>query len=69
MKNNPFTIQTYFPSGDTRSVQISHIPTRTIQSILIPCDEIKEAISLREELNYNGLYFLFEEEGYRKWRK
>jgi hypothetical protein len=64
MKDNPFTIQTYFPSGDTRSIQISHIPTRTVQSILIPRDEIKEAISLREELNYNGLYFLFEEEGY-----
>ncbi|MFW8578382.1 GIY-YIG nuclease family protein [Enterococcus entomosocium] len=64
MKNNPFTIQTYFPNGNTRSIQISSIPTRTVQSILIPRDEIKEAISLREELNYNGLYFLFEEEGY-----
>lgn len=64
MKNNPFTIQTYFPNGNTRSIQISYIPTRTVQSILIPRDEIKQAISLRKELNYNGLYFLFEEEGY-----
>lgn len=64
MKNNPFTIQTFFPNGNPRSIQISHIPTRTVQSILIPRDELKEAIILREELNYNGLYFLFEEEGY-----
>lgn len=64
MKNNPFTIQTYFPNGNTRSIQISYIPTRTVQSILISRDEIKQAISLRKELNYNGLYFLFEEEGY-----
>lgn len=64
MKNSPFTIQTYFPSGDTRSIQISHIPTRTIQSILVPREELTQAIALRDELNYNGLYFLFEEEGY-----
>ncbi|MDA3973523.1 GIY-YIG nuclease family protein [Enterococcus thailandicus] len=64
MKGKPFTIQTYFPNGNPRSIQISHVPTRTVQSILIPRDDLKEAISLREELNYNGLYFLFEEEGY-----
>lgn len=64
MKNKPFTIQTYFPNESTRSIRISQIPTRTIQSILIPRDELKKAISSWEELKYNGVYFLFEEEGY-----
>lgn len=64
MKDSSFTIQTYFPNGNPQSIQVSHIPTRTIQSILIPRDDLNEAVSFREELNYNGLYFLFEEEGY-----
>lgn len=63
MKNNPYTIQTFFPNGNPRSIQISNIPIRTVQSILIPRAELKEA-SLCEELNYNGIYFLFEKEGY-----
>lgn len=63
MKHNPFTIQTFFPNGNPRSIQISNIPIRTVQSILIPRDNLKE-VSLCEGLNYNGIYFLFEEEGY-----
>ena len=64
MNNNPFTIQTYFPTGDTRSYRISQVPTRTIQSIYIPREELEKAIKDRDELQYNGLYFLFDEEGY-----
>ena len=44
MNNNPFTIQTYFPTGDTRSYRISQVPTRTIQSIYIPREELEKAI-------------------------
>ena len=64
MNNNPFTIQTYFPTGDTRSYRISQVPTRTIQSIYIPREELEKAIKDRDELQYNGLYFLFDKEGY-----
>lgn len=64
MKKNPFTIQTFFPTGDTRNFHINHVPTRTIQSIVIPRAEVSQAIKSRSELNYNGIYFLFEEEGY-----
>ena len=58
MNNNPFTIQTYFPTGDTRSYRISQVPTRTIQSIYSPREELEKAIKERDELQYNGLYFL-----------
>lgn len=64
MVNSPFTIQTFFPTGDTRSYRISQIPTRTIQALLIPREELFPAIERRSELEYNGIYFLFEEEGY-----
>lgn len=63
MKKRPFTIQTYFPSGDTRGYKISQIPTRTIQAIYIPRFELELAIENRNELKYNGIYFLFEEDG------
>lgn len=62
MRKRPFTIQTFFPSGDTRGYSISQIPTRTIQAIFIPRIELEQAITNRTELSYNGLYFLFEEE-------
>lgn len=62
MKKRPFTIQTYFPSGNTRGYRISQIPTRTVQAIYIPRFDLDAAIENRPELNYNGLYFLFEEE-------
>lgn len=62
MKKRPFTIQTYFPSGNTRGYRISQIPTRTVQAIYIPRFDLDVAIENRPELNYNGIYFLFEEE-------
>lgn len=62
MRNRPFTIQTYFPDGDTRGYKISQIPTRTIQSIYIPRADLDLVIISRNELAYNGLYFLFEED-------
>lgn len=62
MHKRPFSIQTFFPSGDTRGYSISQIPTRTIQAIYIPRIELEHAIKNRNELSYNGLYFLFEEE-------
>lgn len=61
MNNNPFKIQTYFSARDTRSYRISQIPTRTIRSIYIPREELEKAIQGRDELQYNGLYFLFDE--------
>jgi len=62
LQKRPFTIQTFFPSGDTRGYSISQIPTRTIQAIYIPRIDLERAIKNRNELSYNGLYFLFEEE-------
>jgi len=50
LKKRPFTIQTYFPSGDTRGYKISQIPTRTIQAIYIPRYELDLAIENRNEL-------------------
>lgn len=57
----PFTIQTYFPRGNTLGYHISQIPTRTIQALYIPRSELKKTIADRTELKYNGVYFLFEE--------
>jgi len=59
MKHRPFTIQTYFPTGDPRGYRICQIPTRTIQAIYIPRIDLDEVLQERAELSYNGIYFLF----------
>ncbi|MDW5470287.1 GIY-YIG nuclease family protein [Staphylococcus equorum] len=60
MKQRPFSIQTFYPYGDTEGYRICQIPTRTIQAIYIPRKEINKAIQDRNELKYNALYFLFQ---------
>lgn len=57
----PFTMQTFFPTGNINDFQICQIPTRIIQAVLIPREELTKVVSEREELSRTGIYFLFSE--------
>ncbi len=59
MSKRPFSIHTFFPTGNTFGYKIAQIPTRTIQAIYIPRQELNQVIEERQELTYNGIYFLF----------
>lgn len=56
---SPFTMQTFFPTGNINNFQICQIPTRIIQAILIPREELTKVVSERLELSRTGIYFLF----------
>ncbi|MHA6252210.1 GIY-YIG nuclease family protein [Oceanobacillus sp. CAU 1775] len=52
------TIQIYMPDGSPTSIKIAEVTTRIVQLILFPRNKLKE-ISLREEINNVGIYYLF----------
>ena len=51
------TIQIFLPDGNSRSIRIAEITSRTVQSMLIPRSKLDEA-SKRKELNNVGVYCL-----------
>lgn len=59
MNNKPITIQTFYPTGDTRGTRVSVIDNSTITALLIPRRELSMAIKSRTEMNSSGIYFLF----------
>jgi len=54
------TIQIYLPSGEPRGIRIAELTTRTVQAILIPQSQLKDA-RIRPELDQIAVYFLFGE--------
>ncbi|MFT8878582.1 MAG: GIY-YIG nuclease family protein [Oenococcus sp.] len=56
----PFTINTFFPNGDASGFRISEIPTMQIQASYIPRNLMKKVIQERKELQWNGVYTLFD---------
>lgn len=59
MTVKPLTIQTFYPTGNTKGYRIAEITNRSLAAILIPRKELEEAIRNRPELDSSGLYFLF----------
>ena len=55
--NKGKTIQIFLPDGNPRSVKITEITSRTIQTMLIPRSQLEFAFT-RVELNNVGIYFL-----------
>lgn len=58
---SPFTIKTFFPTGDPSGFRISEITRDNIQAFYIPRNNLKEATENRSELQWNGVYSLFDE--------
>ncbi|MCA9088796.1 MAG: GIY-YIG nuclease family protein [Planctomycetaceae bacterium] len=54
------TIQIYLPTCEPQGVRIAELTTRTVQAILIPQNQLKEARK-RPELDQVAVYFLFGE--------
>ena len=52
------TIQIYLPNGEPRGVRIAEMTTRTVQAVLIPQTQLKDARE-RPELDQVAVYFLF----------
>lgn len=59
MKKKPITIQTFYPTGDTRGFRIAEITNSIIEALLIPRKEFEEVLQTRLELESSGVYFLF----------
>jgi hypothetical protein len=61
------TIQIFLPDGNPTSTRIAFVTSRTVQTIQIPRNKLKESAA-REEVQRVGVYFLFgdDEEGGRK---
>lgn len=57
----PFTIKTFFPTGDPDGLRISEFTNGTIQAFYIPRNDINQAIDERKELEWNGVYTLFDD--------
>lgn len=60
---SPFTINTFFPTGDPSGFRISTVPTQPIMAFYIPREAIKAVVGERKELKWNGVYTLFNELG------
>lgn len=54
------TIQIYLPTGEPRGIRIAEMTTRTVQTVLIPQNQLRTARS-RPELDQIAVYFLFGE--------
>lgn len=55
----PFTIKTFFPSGDPSGFRISEITNDSLQAFYIPKEDVKKIVESRLELTWNGVYTLF----------
>lgn len=62
MDKRPITIQSYFPTGDTRGYRIAEVTNTIIEALLIPRKELARVLEERDELKTSGLYFLFGKE-------
>jgi len=58
MKHLAKTIQIFLPDGNSRSIRIAEITSRTVQAIQFPRNKIDTA-GTRKESTKVGLYFLF----------
>ncbi|MEO2000942.1 MAG: GIY-YIG nuclease family protein, partial [Pirellulales bacterium] len=54
------TIQIYLPTGEPRGIRIAEMTTRTVQTMLVPQNQLKTA-KTRPELDQIAVYFLFGE--------
>ncbi|USS88343.1 GIY-YIG nuclease family protein [Fructilactobacillus hinvesii] len=56
----PFTIQTFFPTGDPSGFRVTEITRDSLQAYYIPKANLKTAIEQRPALAWNGVYTLFD---------